>query len=160
MIDMIHKKNFKGASPIGGMLFAAVIILIAAFGLLGWVGSYQLATGEAVNASLASSYNAVLGPSGALGYPTGGIFNNVSSFNTSTRNVIGGGVPNTAVGGLGLIFSLNPISLITALINTLIVNPLVSVGIPAGFAWIMAGILITLMVSLTVISALLIFPLL
>ena len=81
---MRRKNTMRGASPLGGMLVAISITLIAAYGMVGWIGSYQAANAEPLNPFLASSINA-LGAN--FSAPTGPIFGSTGSSNSVANQI-------------------------------------------------------------------------
>ena len=59
------KGSTRGASPLGGMIMAITVTLIAIFGLTGWMGSYQIQNGSPINPLLANTVDALYAnPSG------------------------------------------------------------------------------------------------
>ena len=166
------KGSTRGASPLGGMIMAITVTLIAIFGLTGWMGSYQIQNGSPINPLLANTVDALYanpsGPQGAI-FGTGQTFNSVSgqavANANSTKGIIGAvsaaaSAAGTAFSFLGTIANfVNPFNP-GNFVNVFVIGPLIAVGVQAQYAAFLGYAAVVAMLLLLVLSALLIFNLL
>jgi hypothetical protein len=168
----MNTKTMKAASPLGGLILAIGVVMIAVFGVTGMIGYYEIGTGSAINPALANQVNAIYGINALQTNPTGGVFGQMGALReqvqTQQNNTVGiigsitaaASAAGSAFSFVGLITNmLNPTSP-NSFMNVFVILPLQALGIPAGFAALTAYMILLGMLILLIFSALLIFNLL
>ena len=169
---MNFKRTMKAASPLGALILAIGLVIVAAYGIAGFIGYYELGTGGTVSPYLANQVYSIYGPTGNQSNPTTGVFSTfgalkgqIQTQQNSTGGIIGSVSAAASAAGSAFSFTsyiinfLNPASS-GSFVNVFMVIPLELLGVPATFASIIAYTILVAMLILLILSALLIFNLL
>lgn len=143
-------------APIRTMIIAAVIILTYAWAVIGFIGSYQLNNNIAMNATLKSQYEAVVGNSTNAG--PFGTLNNLTSQGKTQGEQLGGLNTLNSIGMAAQFFQSIPA--LYSSIAYLITTPMASIlGISLSVPEANILFLVIIMIVLAVLSAIFLFPL-
>ena len=157
---MKYMRNMKGAVPIRTLALGLLMLVLLIFPLIFMSVSYEISNGEPVNATLMIQYNAIVGNQSN---PTGGVFGAYGNLTSQTSTQA------SSLHNSNNAFSLlNTISLAAQFFSSipgiiynilvLIATPITALGINAGFAILIAGTMVTLLMLLAIISAIFLFP--
>lgn len=153
--------------PIRQMIVGVLITMLAAFGMIFFIGGYETSNGLALNATIASNYNAITANPSA---PAAGIF--CSSQNGACLSSLASQVNNTGTSLQS--YSTNPLgSLINTvsvvagylfeigaffgLLSTFISTPL-SLFMPVGFAQLIGNITLIIIFVMGLLSGIFLVP--
>ena len=145
------------------MLTAILVSFLLMFGMIFFIGNYELGNGLGVNATIATNFNAIgVNPSA----PAGGIFsgygnlangvqNTGNSLQTFNTNPISSAISSVSLVG-SFLFSLPNLFLA---MGAFIAVPLTAIGIPLGFAQAISSVALIGIFALGLLSAVFLFPL-
>lgn len=150
------KLNHRAAVPIRSLIFASVIVVTMLWGFVGYIGSYDTVNNITMNATFKNAY---LSATGSQTNASGlfGIFNNMSTQARSQSSSLGGLNTLNTVGMVSQ-YLLSIPATYTAIIT--FVQSGISGVLGVGISYPEANIifLVVIIIILSVISAVFIFP--
>ena len=148
--------------PIRNIAVTTILSLMLTYGVIAFFGGFQFTNNIAMNGTLAQEYNTIIATPSSPGglFYTGNLLGSAqtygSNFSNVGQNLNPATATSTALGFLVGFISSGPVAIYQLI--AFLVQPLVALGIPTGYAIAGFTILLIMIILLGIASAILIFP--